>query len=312
MEQEEKKNYYTTLEDLENLSKEKYFEYLKQGKITDILDAVAKFPNISIDNDVLVLAQMPEATKIDMKEVWEKKGRNLVESPKYINTIALCIYKNDLGYTDSKGTTYLNGSDKLTTKINVLYDVSQTTGKELPLDIDKEKLAKHFDSVKNSLEHTARGYKIVYDTIPEKSKIDIENKQIVIQNGIYLSEVIEELFDKVSTVLLNARRQVGLDDKNIKKIMHDATVYTLKSKYNFEKPNFDFSGIAKLSEDEMIKFKDNLQTVRSVVYQVSKNMENTIDIDVRKKERESQNQNATENNNYSQKTYAKQQESEEM
>lgn len=311
MEQEEKKNYYTTIADLENLSKEKYLEYLKQGKITDILDTMAKFPNITIDNDVLVMAQMPEATKIDMKEVWEKKGRNLVESPKYINTIGLCIYKNDLGYTDSKGTTYLNGADKLTTKINVLYDVSQTTGKELPQDIDKEKLAKHFDSVKNSLEHTARGYKIVYDTIPEKSKIDMENKQIVIQNGIYLSEVIEELFDKVSTVLLNVRRQSGLDDKNIKKIMHNATVYALKSKYNFEKPNFDFSEVAKLNEDEMLKFKDNLQTVRSVVYQVSKNMENTIDIDIRKKERESQNQNATENN-FTQKSYTKQQESEEM
>ena len=94
--------------------------------------------------------------------------------------------------------------------------------------------------------------------------------------------------------------------------MHDATVYALRSKYNFEKPNFDFSEVQKLSEEEMIKFKDNLQTVRSVVYQVSKNMENTIDIDIRKKERESQNQNATESNNYSQKSYTKQQESEEM
>ena len=44
MEQEEKKNYYTTIADLENLSKEKYLEYLKQGKITDILDTMAKFP----------------------------------------------------------------------------------------------------------------------------------------------------------------------------------------------------------------------------------------------------------------------------
>jgi len=311
MEQEEKKNYYTTIADLENLSKEKYLEYLKQGKITDILDTMAKFPNITIDNDVLVMAQMPEATKIDMKEVWEKKGRNLVESPKYINTIGLCIYKNDLGYTDSKGTTYLNGADKLTTKINVLYDVSQTTGPELPADIDKEKLAKHFDSVKNSLEHTARGFKIVYDTIPEKSKIDFDNKQIVIQNGIYLSEVMEELFDKVSTVLLNARKQVGLDDKNIKKLMHNATVYTLRAKYDFDKPNYDFSEISKLNDDEMLKFKDNLQTIRSVVYQVSKNMENTIDIDIRKKERESQN--TTENSeNTAQKSYQKQQESEEM
>lgn len=309
MEQEEKKN-YTTIADLENLAKEKYIELLKQGKLTDILDTMAKFPNITIDNDILVMTQMPEATKIDMKEVWEKKGRNLNESPKYINTIALCIYKNDLGYTDSKGTTYLNGTDKLTTKINTLYDVSQTEGKELPEDIDKEKLAKYFDSVKNSLEHTARGYKIVYDTIPEKSKIDLENKQIIIQNGIYLSEVMEELFDKVSTVLLDVRKQVGLADKKYKKIMHDATVYSLRSKYNFDKPDYDFSDVQKLSDEDMLKFKDNLQTVRSVVYQVSKNMENSIDFDIRKKERESQNQNTAENN--TQKSYTKQQESEEM
>lgn len=312
MEQEEKKN-YTTIADLENLAKEKYLERLKQGKITDILDAMAKFPNITIDNDILILEQMPEATKIDMKEVWEKKGRTLIESPKYINTIALCIYKNDLGYTDSKGTTYLNGADKLAMKINTQYDVSQTEGKEVPEEIDKEKLAQYFDSVKSSLEHTARGYKIIYDNIPEKSKIDIDNKQIVIQNGISLSEVMEELFDKVSTVLLDVRKQVGLEDKKIKKIMHDASVYALRARYNFEKPNFDFSDIQKLSEDDMLKFKDNLQTTRSIVYQVSKNMENSIDYDIRKKERENQSQNAAENNNnYTSRTYQKQQESEEM
>ena len=44
MEQEEKKN-YTTIADLENLAKEKYIELLKQGKLTDILDTMAKFPN---------------------------------------------------------------------------------------------------------------------------------------------------------------------------------------------------------------------------------------------------------------------------
>lgn len=310
--EQEKKNYYTTLEDLENLAKEKYIEYLKQGKLTEILDTMAKFPNITIDNDVLVMAQMPEATKIDMKEIWEKKGRNLIESPKYINTIALCIYKNDLGYTDSRGTTYLNGADKLTTKINVLYDVSQTEGNELPEDMDKEKLASHFDSVKSALEHTARGYKITYDNIPEKSKIDTDNKQIVIQNGISLREVIEELFDKVSTVLLDARRQVGLEDKKFKKIMHEATVYALRSKYDFEKPTFDFSKIEKFSDEEMLKFKDNLQTARSVVYQVSKNMENTIDFDIRKKEREQQNQNIASTDKQTQKTYEPLQESEEM
>lgn len=310
--EQEKKNYYTTLKDLENLAKEKYIEYLKQGKITEILDTMAKFPNITIDNDVLILAQMPEATKIDMKEIWEKKGRNLIESPKYINTIALCIYKNDLGYTDSRGTTYLNGADKLTTKINVLYDVSQTEGNELPEDMDKEKLASHFDSVKSALEHTARGYKITYDNIPEKSKIDTDNKQIVIQNGISLSEVMEELFDKVSMVLLDARRQTGLENENVKEIMHNATVYALRSKYNFEKPTFDFSKIEKFSDEEMLKFKDNLQTARSVVYQVSKNMENTIDFDIRKKEREQQNQNIASTDKQTQKTYEPLQESEEM
>lgn len=310
--EKEKKNYYTTLEDLENLAKEKYIEYLKQGKLTEILDTMAKFPNITIDNDVLILAQMPEATKIDMKEIWEKKGRNLIESPKYINTIALCIYKNDLGYTDSRGTTYLNGADKLTTKINVLYDVSQTEGNELPEDMDKEKLASHFDSVKSALEHTARGYKITYDNIPEKSKIDTENKKIVIQNGISLSEVMEELFDKVSMVLLDARRQTGLENENVKEIMHNATVYALRSKYNFEKPDFDFSEIEKLNEEEMLKFKDNLQTTRSIVYQISKNMENTIDFDIRKKEREQQNQNIASTDKQTQKTYEPLQESEEM
>ena len=81
----------------------------------------------------------------------------------------------------------------------------------------------------------------------EKSKIDFDNKQIVIQNGIYLSEVMEELFDKVSTVLLNARKQVGLDDKNIKNInlrwLHEFKDGEIKDVREFEEKERERTGI---------------------------------------------------------------------
>lgn len=303
---------FTTIESLNKLANDKYLELLKENKLTEILEAIGKFPDYAIINDILVLAQMPEATKVYSKEEWEFKGRELIESPKYINKVSHCLYKLEQGNIDSKGTLYVVGTDKLTVKLSTVYDISQTTGQELPAPIDKEVLAKHFDIVKKSLEHTSKSYKFEYAEIDKNSIVDTANKVITIKTGLTLSEVMTELLDKVSTILLDNRRQEGLTGNaksNIKDIEYLAAQYALHARYGLELPNCDFKEISKLKQEDMMSFKDNLQKVRSVVYQISKNLENSIDFAIKGLDKQKQRQETKEAEKVS-KTKEKQAENE--
>ncbi len=297
---------YSTIEGLNKIAGQKYFELLKDNKLHEIVAAMGKFPDLALVNNVLVLDQMPEATKLYSKEEWEFKGRQLVDSPKYVNKISHCLYKLDQGNTDSKGTLYVQGTDKLSSRLSTVYDVSQTTGKDLPEPIDIELISKYFDQTKQSLEHTAKGYKIVYDDIDKKSVIDKDNKTIAVKGDLSLGEVIKELIDKVSTVLIDARKQEGITTeqrKNIKDIEHDIAVYAIHTRYNLDLPEVDFKEVAKFNEEEMKAFKDNLQKVRSVVYQLTRNLENSIDFKLRgldkKQDKSMENQSTTSEKSHS-------------
>lgn len=304
---------YTTIEGLNRIASQKYFELLKDNKLNEIVANIGKFPDLALVNNVLVLDQMPEATKIYSKEEWEFKGRDLIESPKFINKISHCLYKLDQGNTDSKGTLYVRGIDKLSSRLGTVYDISQTIGKEMPQEIDIELIAKYFDQTKQSLEHTAKNYKIVYDDIDKKSALDKDSKTITVQNGMSLNEVITELIDKVSTVLLDSRKQEGItseQNKKIKDIEHDMAVYAIHARYNLDLPEVDFKEVANFSEEEMKSFKDNLQKVRSVVYQLTHNLENSIEFKMKGLDKKQEKTEQKQNSGYKSNTKSMQDENE--
>jgi len=293
---------FNTIESLNTLANDTYLQLLKDNKLQEILKAMGKFPDYAIVNDVLVLAQMPEATKVLSKEEWEFKGRQLVESPRYINKISHCLYKLEQGNIDSRGTMYVVGTDKLTVKLSTVYDISQTTGQEFPEQIDIELLSKHFDIVKKSLEHTSKSYKFEYAEIEKNSIVDTTNKIITIKKGLTLREIITELLDRVSVVLLDNRKQEGIttnNKSNIKDIEYLAAQYAIHSRYGLELPTADFKEISKFKQEDMMLFKDNLQKIRSVVYQITKNLENSIDFALKGLDKQKDKQESQETKNVS-------------
>ena len=305
---EENKN-FTTVENLNTRCDEKYLDLINNRQIKDILSTMGKFVKETIENDILIIDQMPEAKQLCSKAEWEKiKHRELIDSPKYVELVGVTLYKNEQGPIDEKGSMHVIGTNKLHPYVRTVYDVSQTTGDELPKEYDKEELAKYFDTVKNSLEHITKGYTVRYeDDIDKKSYIDKENKQIVVKNGMSLISVINELIDNTTKVLLNSRRQEGLSSEqlsNVNSLEWKAAVYAIHSRYNLDLPEFDFSEVEKLSNDEKMLFRDNLGKVRSVVYQLTHNLENSIEFTMREQNKDKSKD--YQSNNTSQKENTKQ------
>lgn len=89
------------------------------------LTVVSKFHQYSFGNQLLIAAQMPEATKVAGFQAWKKLGRNVKAGSKSIKIMAPKVSKrkNDNDEEESVISYFLSVS---------VFDISQTEGEELP------------------------------------------------------------------------------------------------------------------------------------------------------------------------------------
>ncbi|MBR1984759.1 MAG: hypothetical protein IKA31_03375 [Clostridia bacterium] len=277
------------LEELEKTSDEKYIQMLKNNEITKILRAIGLFPDQTITNDILILSQRPDATCVKRMRDWNYYRRSVNKSEKSIKVISNYIEKFDQDYEEEDGKIFTKGISKLRTDIGYLFDISQTNGKEYNyLYSNKETVAQHFDAAKSALEKTAREYKFEFRDIDVVSIVDKDSKTITLKDGMELNEVVNRLIKEVTGILLETRQPEGLKaetKENIDEIELNSAIYAIHSKLGLDLPEYDFSEISKFSEEDMFKFKDNLNRVRSVSKQLLSNFERAIEKSVRNLEK---------------------------
>ena len=252
-----------TLEDLTSAANDNYLKFLKEGQVKSILRNIGLFADHTIDNDVLILLQNPNATCVKRLTEWNFYKRNIKKNEKAIKIISHHIYSNNLGGKEKDGKIYVDGIEKLKVEVGYVFDISQTEGKNYEyLNTNKENIAKYFDNVKNALEHTAKGYDFVYEDCAENYKIDKDNHKIIIKDGMTLGDTIDTLIRVVAEVALDARRSYGISMEKNNKI-HDieiaGTVYAVNSKLGLDLPEFNFDEIQTWTDEDLNLFKSNLQ-----------------------------------------------------
>ena len=89
------------------------------------ITVMARFPNYSLNNQILIAMQMPEATRVAGFTAWKNDFNRIVKkNSKGIRIIAPMTFK----------TTTDTGEEKINTRFKTAYcfDVSQTEGEDLP------------------------------------------------------------------------------------------------------------------------------------------------------------------------------------
>ncbi len=290
-------NKMITLEDLTNAASENYLKFIKEGQIKSILRNIGLFCDHTIDNDVLILLQNPNATCVKRLTEWNYYKRNVKKNEKAIKIISHHIYNKNLGFSE-KGKVYTDGVEKLAVGVGYLFDISQTEGKNFEyFNTNKETLAKFFDNTKKALEYTAKDYSFVYDNTTDNYAIDEENKVIHIKNGMTLDETINALVKSVAKVVLNSRNYNGLKESevaNINEIELYGTIYAVNSRLGLDLPEYSFDDIQNWSDINIELFKTNLQKIRSVSKQLISNVESSIEYAIRNLNREKSKENESE------------------
>lgn len=99
------------------------------------LDVMSKFHNYSFNNQWLIAHQMPEATKVSSYKNWGEIGRQVNKGEKAISVLAPMM----ITLRDKEGNPVLDDSGKERKiprgyRAIPVFDISQTSGEELPED----------------------------------------------------------------------------------------------------------------------------------------------------------------------------------
>ena len=251
------------------------------------LKTMSKFTNYSVNNTLLISMQKPDATLVAGYEAWRTKfGRHVNRGAKAIKILAPAVLNKKelvakLDPATQKPVTDLYGNPvKEEVEIQAVYfkptyvfDVSQTSGKELPkLGVDErtgdvKEYKQVLDALKNispmpidfiNIESGAKGY------------CNYNTKRIAIQEGMSQVHSVKTAIHEIShaklhNIDLNAKDADAsmLKDKKTKEVEAESVAFTVCQHYGIDTSDYSFPYIAAWSENkELPELKASLQTIR--------------------------------------------------
>ena len=173
----------------------------------------AKFHNYSHSNIMLILLQRPNATRVAGFNTWRNTfGRTVNKGEKGITILAPMPYKVEHEKSDGERTT----ETKLRFQAVYVFDVSQTSGRELPRPIDE-------------LGASVAGYVGTLNVLREISPFPVEireieggakgycnftNQTIYVRSGMSEAQTVKTLIHEIAHAGLHDRRSRDGQDKS--------------------------------------------------------------------------------------------------
>lgn len=108
-------------------------ELYESDRYAAYLQAMSRFHRYSYKNIILILAQYPSASRVAGFHAWKKFGRSVKKGERGIQILAPCSYTKLEQREDAEsGTQEVVAVKKRRYKVEYVFDVTQTEGRELP------------------------------------------------------------------------------------------------------------------------------------------------------------------------------------
>lgn len=261
-------------------------ELFEGEKFKEYLDTMSKFHNYSFNNTMLIAMQKPDATLVAGFNSWKNKfERSVNKGEKGIQIFAPAPYKIKKEQTKLDPDTDLPvlGKDGKPIKEEVevtipafkvvsVFDVSQTSGKELPtLGADE-------------LSGNVKDYEKFFNAVREASPVPIKFAEIDgTANGFYHHEdksiTIKENMSEVQTIktAIHEIAHAKLHDRDLKKsdvdkpkdrsteeVEAESIAYTVCQHFGIDTSDYSFAYVASWgSGKDTPELKSSLETIRS-------------------------------------------------
>lgn len=245
----------------------------------EMLDMIAKFPEYSANNSLLILLQRPDAQLCQSYTGWKSMDRYVKKGEKGIKILAPTPYtvlrdepKLDAGgkqIYDKDGEAVMETKEIKVTGFKVVntFDISQTEGKELP-SIGVEELT-------GDVNNYGMMFQALVDTCPvpiafekisggAKGYYYLVEERIAIQEGMSEVQTVKTAIHEMAHQKLHAHQEKDQKQtRNSKEVEAESVAYTVCQHYGIDTSDYSFSYVVGWSEGkETPELKASLETIR--------------------------------------------------
>ena len=219
------------------------------------LDVQGWFDRYSVNNAILVSAQMPEATQLKEKAAWK-------QSRVYVNKDAQKVVILE----PSKEYTRDDGSKAVGYNAKEVYDISETSAKDRQEAQEKKSMR---ELVSALIDASPVPFVPVAD-LEMPAYYDSEQQSIFIRTGLNEEQLFVSMAKEVSAAVFDFKHNESREASEFKSY---CVAYMISSRYGVDTRGFNFSRLPKeLAETDTQAFKGELGSMRDVLGEIQSEM----------------------------------------
>ena len=224
------------------------------------LDVQGHFDRYSVNNAILVSAQMPEATQLKDYGSW-KQSRVYVDKDAQKVTIL------------EPGKEYQrdDGSKAVGYNAKVVYDVSQTSAKDRQQPQEQKTMR---ELVSAMIDASPVSF-VPVDDLELPAFYDSSQQTIFIKTGLSEEQLFVSMAKEVSAAVFDCKHKESRDDSDFKSF---CVAYMVSSRYGVDTKGFHFDKLPKEFEGmETQAFKGELGSMRDVLGEIQSDMYKSLE-----------------------------------
>ena len=224
------------------------------------LDVQGHFDRYSVNNAILVSAQMPEATQLKDYGSW-KQSRVYVDKDAQKVTIL------------EPGKEYQrdDGSKAVGYNAKIVYDVSQTSAK----DRQQPQEQKNMRELVSAMIDASPVSFVPVDDLELPAFYDSSQQTIFIKTGLSEEQLFVSMAKEVSAAVFDCKHKESRDDSDFKSF---CVAYMVSSRYGVDTKGFSFDKLPKEFEGmETQEFKGELGSMRDVLGEIQSDMYKSLE-----------------------------------
>ena len=224
------------------------------------LDVQGHFDRYSVNNAILVSAQMPEATQLKDYGSWK-------QSRAYVDRDAQKITILEPG----KEYEREDGSKAVGYNAKVVYDISQTSAK----DRQQPQEAKTMRELVSAMIDASPVSFVPVDDLELPAFYDSSQQTIFIKTGLSEEQLFVSMAKEVSAAVFDFKHKESRDASEFKSF---CVAYMVSSRYGVDTKGFSFDKLPKEFEGmETQEFKGELGSMRDVLGEIQSDMYKSLE-----------------------------------
>ncbi|MDE6086888.1 MAG: ssDNA-binding domain-containing protein [Oscillospiraceae bacterium] len=254
----------------EVFTSEKYQEYLR---------FMAKFTNYSARNCMLIAMQKPDATLVAAYGKWKQLGRQVSKGETGIRILAPMPYKRKQDEQSEEEES--EETEGIAFKAVSVFDVSQTSGAELPSFLDElhgEIPAEQKKAILTALQKTV-GIPIAFEDIQGTAKgyYSASENRIVIRTGMSDAQTLKTVFHECTHKLLHdpeLKLPTVQASRSEKEVQAESVAFIVAERFGLDISDYSFPYIASWSQGKTL---ETLHKVLTEIQSAAKILTNAVE-----------------------------------